>query len=422
MPWLIELYNIYGRVKRKTLENVAMLKIFFTIRYVRVFLSGLILCAASAAFQAGYAAESDGASNQSGKSYAIRNQFLNTVSESYQHAQKWLINNIRDEGIFVYLYDPVNDTYAAENSLTRQLMASRLLAGLAFENTALRQVHKKNLEFIFSHWYKENENGLGYMLFHNQSELAANAMALRTLVHSPFFAGYSNQAQKIAEGIVSLMNKDGSLKPWFRAADPEINEDLYSGAAILSLGEYAAKSNQGKYLLAAITAQEFYLNKYITYLDQNNFAAGMPRHTISLANLFKMTSRDEYADAVFRLNDALIKYQDTTRVIGRFHQPEYLKSGQPDSSTDGVYTESLAYAYELAKQKNDFMHQAVYKNAIQLSVKHLTGLQYTKEYSKDSDRKDQVEGAFRISTENQRIRIDCTQQVMDAYRKIMEVY
>ncbi len=406
-------------MKRK---SDAMLKIHCPMRIVRVFLIVLILCAASAAFQAGYAAESDAAKNQSGKSYATRNQFLNTVSESYQHAKKWLINNIRDEGIFVYLYDPVNDTYAAENNMTRQLMASRLLAGLAFENTALRQVHKKNLEFIFAHWYRENENGLGYMLFDNQSELAANAMALRTLVHSPFFAGYSNQAQKIAEGIVSLMNQDGSLKPRFRAADPEINEDLYSGAAILSLAEYAAKSDQGKYLISAITAQEFYLNQFITHLDQNNFPAGMPWHTISLANLYEMTSRDEYAGAVFRLNDALIKFQDTTQVIGRFHPPAYLKTGPPDSSTDGVYTESLAYAYELAKQKNDFMHQAAYKNVIQLSVKHLTSLQYTKEYSMDSEKKDKVDGAFRISAENQQIRVDCTQHVMDAYRKIMEVY
>jgi hypothetical protein len=399
-----------------------MLKTPFTIRNVSVLLIVLFLCAFCSAFPASYAAESDAVNNLSAKSYATRNQFLKAVSDSYQQAEKWLMNNIRDEGIFVYLYDPVNDTYAAENNMTRQLMASRLFAGLAFENPSLRRAHKRNLQFIIKHWYRENENGLGYMLFRNHSEPAANAMALRTLVHSPFFAEYSGQAKKIAESIVSLMNEDGSLQPWFMAADPEINADLYSGAAILSLVEYAAKSDQGKYLLAAITAQEFYLNKFVTHLDQNNYPAGMPWNTISLANLYKLTSRDEYADAVFRLNDALIKFQDTTQIIGRFHQPGYLKSGQPDSSTDGVYTESVAYAYDLAKQKNDFMHQAGYKTAIQLSVKHLTGLQYTKEYSMDSNRKEKVAGAFRISTENQRIRLDCTQHVMDAYRKIMEIY
>ena len=141
-------------MKRK---SDAMLKSHSTMRIVCVFLSVLFLCAVCAAFQAGYAAESDAANNQSGKSYATRNQFLNIVSESYRHAEKWLMNNIRDEGIFTYLYDPVNDTYAAENSMTRQLMASRLLAGLAFENTVLRRAHKKNLEFILAHWYRENE-------------------------------------------------------------------------------------------------------------------------------------------------------------------------------------------------------------------------------------------------------------------------
>ena len=399
-----------------------MFKTLCSIRKVYFLLTVLLLSNFFAAFQAGYAAEPDTSYNQSVKSYATRKQFLNTVSVSYQQAEKWLINNIRDDGAFVYLYDPVNDTDAEGNSMTRQLMASQLFAGLASENSTLRQAHKKNLEFIFANWYNQNENGLGYMLFGNQSELAANAMALRTLVHSPFFAGYANQAQKIAEGIVSLINQDGSLKLRLRAADPEIKEDLYSGAAILSLAEYAAKSDQGKYLLSAITAQEFYLNKYVTHLDQNTFAAGMPWHAISLANLYKMTLRDEYAGAVFRLNDALMKFQDTTRVIGRFHQPGNLKYGPPDSSIDGVFTESLAYAYELARQKNDFVHQAGYKSAIQLSVQHLTGLQYTNDDSMDSDRNDKAEGAFRISAENQRIRVDCTQHVMDAYRKIMEVY
>jgi hypothetical protein len=372
------------------------------------------------------AAQSFAPGTQPKESYSNKKQFLNTVSGSYKDAETWFLNNVRDKGIFIYLYDPYTDSYADKNNMVRQLMSSRLLADLALDNPSLGSVHKKNLRFIFENWYREDNAGRGYIFYDNKSKLGANAMALRTLSYSPFFEIYSIQAKKIADGILSLMDDKGAFEPWFIAPNYKYNRDyfltFYSGEAILGLVEYAIKSGQKEYLRAAIKAQEYYLIKYVDDLEQNYYPSYVPWHTLSLTKLYKLTQRDKYAGAVLRLNDELLKLQDTTKFIGRFHKPEFMRYGKPHSSSDGIYTESLAYALDIAKQKNDLVHQARYDRAIRLSVINLTKLQYTERYSFAAEIKEKAQGAFRNDNGDRRIRIDCTQHIMDAYRKILTEY
>jgi hypothetical protein len=393
------------------------------MQIVRISLILILFCFYSNTLPAGSAAESFVSHNPPKTSFADEKEFLNTVAVSYRNAETWFLNNIRDNGIFVYLYDPYTDDYAVKNNTVRQLMASRLLAELALGDPEIQPVHQRNLQYIFANWYREDNRGAGYIFYDKKSKLGANAMALRTLSFSPIFEAYSNQAQKIANGILSLMKDNGAFEPWFIEPDYKYDKDylltFYSGEAILGLVEYAMRSGNEKYLRAAVTAQEYYLIRYVEQLAQNYYPAYVPWHTMSLSKLNKLTKRDRYATAVLRLNDELLKMQDTTNFIGRFHKPEFLRYGKPHTSTDGVYTESLAYALEIAKEKKDSLRQASYDKAIKLSVMNLTELQYTKRYSFAAEIKEKAEGAFRMNYRDRRIRIDCTQHIMDAYRKIL---
>jgi hypothetical protein len=392
----------------------------------RIFILSFMFCIYLNTLSVSLAAESPMPDRQPNEYFSDKKQFLNTVSGSYKNAETWFLNNIRDNGIFIYHYDPYTDSYAEKNNMVRQLMSSRLLADLALDNPSLGSIHKKNLRFIFENWYREDNAGRGYIFYDNKSKLGANAMALRTLSYSPFFEIYSIQAKKIADGILSLMDARGAFEPWFIAPDYKYDRDyfltFYSGEAILGLVEYAMKSGQKEYLRAAIKAQEYYLIKYVDDIEQNYYPSYVPWHTLSLTKLYKLTQRDKYAGAVLRLNDELLKLQDTTEFIGRFHKPEFMRYGKPHSSSDGIYTESLAYALDIAKQKNDFVHQASYDKAIRLSVTNLTKLQYTERFSFAAEIKEKAEGAFRNDNGDRRIRIDCTQHVMDAYRKILMEY
>ena len=343
------------------------------------------------------------------------------INNSLDKAEKWLISNLREEGYFNYIYYPSTETYSTNNNMIRQLMASRLLAEMSKDNISLQPLHQKNLDYIFYHWYKE-DNDTGYILYNNKSKLGAMAMALRTLVHSPFFNDYQDQAIKLANCIFSLQNPDGSFEPWFIEPDYICDADylltFYSGEAILSLVEMYLKTNNSFYLDVAIESQDFYIDKYVVHLEDNYYPAYVPWHTQSLNKIYNITGNQTYANVVLILNDKLLELQNTEgppEHLGRFYNASTPQYGTPHSSSDGIYTEGLAYAYEIAVYLNDTNHKEKYTNAITLGVQNLITLQYN-----NSDEK--INGAIRCTENDFRIRIDTTQHTIDALRKVLEIY
>ena len=342
------------------------------------------------------------------------------INNSLNPAEKWLTSNLKEKGCFNYIYEPSTGEYPDKNNMIRQLMASRLLAELCQTNSSLETLHQKNLDFIFEYWYEE-DNETGYIFYNNKSKLGANAMALRTLVYSPFFDDYQEKATKLANSIFSLQNTDGSFEPWYIAPDYEYDKDylltFYSGEAILSLVEMYIKTNDSIYLAAAVKSQDFYIDRYVVHLEDNYYPAYVPWHTQSLNKLYKITGEKKYADAIMVLNDKLLEIQDTNdcSTLGRFYDPMHPEYGTPHSSSDGVYTEGLAYAYEVARLINDTEHQNKYKIGIILGVHNLISLQYD-----SSD--DKIDGAISYNIDDYRIRIDTTQHTIDAFRKILDVF
>ena len=63
-------------------------------------------------------------------------------------AEQRLTSNVKDNGGFVYRYDPITDTTPDTNNDIRQLMASRLLAEMATEDSSLRELHQQNLAYV----------------------------------------------------------------------------------------------------------------------------------------------------------------------------------------------------------------------------------------------------------------------------------
>ncbi len=349
------------------------------------------------------------------------------IDQSLGLATEWLVNNFREKGIFVYQYNPKTEKYSRKNNMIRQLMASRLLAELSVSDVALQKLHKKNLDFIFKYWYKEKD-GLGYIYYNSKSKLGAIAMALRTLVYSPFYKDYADKAEKLANTVLKLQNKDGSFEPWF--IDPDYNYDkdylltFYSGEAILSLVELYEKTKDEKYLKAAVVSQDFYIDRYVVHLEENYYPAYVPWHTLSLNKQYKITGNEKYAEAAFVLNDELLKIQNQTgegrkKYLGRFYDSRHPEYGSPHSASDGVYVEGLAYAYELAKLVGDLEHQVKYKKAILLGGSNLINLQFKNpEKFKYPER---FIGAVKYRVGDDRIRVDTVQHAVDALRKVKEI-
>ncbi|MFC1477631.1 beta-L-arabinofuranosidase domain-containing protein [candidate division KSB1 bacterium] len=355
------------------------------------------------------------------------------VRKKYEAAEnlavEWLMNNFNDEGYFTYVYDPEENNYPKSNNMIRQLMASRVLAELSQNDPALCSLHERNLTYIFTHWYMEFL-GHGCIYFNNSSKLGSMAMALRTLTVSPLFEDYSAYAQKFAETILYLQNPNGSFKANLiepnRAFDPEYSLKFYSGEAILSLLEYFEKTGKTEILDAAVKSQEYYLDQYVTHLEHNYYPAYVPWHTMSLSKLYKTTGEKKYADAIFILNDEVLKLQNQSgkpdmKYLGRFYNPDYKDFGTPHSSSDGIYTEGLAYAYEIAGMTEDKEHIETYKTALILAVDNLMRLQFSEEESLMYEYPERVSGGIRYNADDTRIRIDTTQHTADAITKVLEV-
>jgi hypothetical protein len=347
-----------------------------------------------------------------------RKKWLKEVESARNNSLLWIKNNFRDKGLWQYMYEPSTDQFSTRNNEIRQLMTSVLAAKYAGKDSIFSVYHKKNLEFIFKFWYKENQ-GLGYVQYDGKSKLGGNAMFLRALVHSPVYSSYVAQAKKLAMGIISLIQEDGSFVPWFRAPayefDPDYLLTFYSGEAILALLEYYEKSGDAIALSAATKVQNFYLQRYVDDLEQNYYPAYVPWHSLSLNKLYRITSEKRYLEAILVLNDELLKILDKKQFPGRFYNPEYPQYGTPHTSSDGVYTEGLIYAYEAAGILGNKKKADEYYQAMQLASMHLIKAQYQSDLAK-------IHGGIRINEDDARIRLDNVQHTVDAFDKILEVF
>lgn len=345
------------------------------------------------------------------------------IVASYARAEEWLVRSQSKDGDFMYLYDVASDKRLAGNNPIRQLMASRLFAELSHERPKLHGPHLANVEYVLTSWYHVSDSGLGYILFDGSSKLGSNATALRMLTSSPFFERYEVQATALAKGILHLAQPDGSLIPWFVEPDYPYNAKhlmtFYSGEAILALVEFAARSGDVAYLKEAMRIQDYYLDTYVRRLDINYYPAYVPWHTMSLTALYRASGNADYANAVFRLTDKLLELQDRTEFPGRFYSSHYPQYGAPHTASDGVYTEGLAYAYQLAIETGRRRTANRYRVALHLGVRNLLSLQ-VHEYDEPPSPNKAV-GAFRINASDARIRLDNTQHTMDAFRKILQV-
>ncbi|MFH1729418.1 MAG: AMMECR1 domain-containing protein [Pseudomonadota bacterium] len=353
------------------------------------------------------------------------------IKNSLNLAEKWLVDNLEDTGKFIYVYNPSNGTYSQNNNMIRQLMGSRALAEMAMKDKSLLKKHKKNLEYIFKHWYFE-EGDKGYILYKDKSKLGGIAIALRTLIYSPYFEDYKDKAKKLFKTILFLQNEDGSFEPWYKLPhnynyDKERLLNFYSGEALLAMTEYYEKIKDPAILKATTRSQDFYIVRYVKNMKNYYYPAYVPWHTQSLNKLYKITKNKKYAKAIFIMNDELLKIQNqngkpTKDLLGRFYSPAHPHYGTPHSASDGVYTEGVAYAYEIAKIENDEFHKKKYKDAIILGVHNLINLQYVPPKMYYMEYPERVYGAIRFRASDNRIRTDTTQHMIDAFTHILKVF
>jgi hypothetical protein len=350
---------------------------------------------------------------------------VDQIEQSEQLASQWFLDNFQPNGSFPYLYDTQQDVYVAADNDLRQLMASRLLAEMARTDTLARRLHSTNLAYIDSNLLRLTSTGRAYIHFRGHGKLGSIAMALRMLSASPYYGTRAAQAHSFARTIRELMNDEGAFRPLIvGTAGADHTKRLltfYSGEAILALLEYAERYRDTAAFAAARRAQRYYIRQYVSDIHENYHPAYVPWHTLALHRLYVTTGERSYASAAFLLLDTLLAIQDTVDVSGRFFNRDYTEFGPPHAAADAVYTEALAYGYELAHLTKDDTRLERYGKALRRALRHLLSLQITiARAAKLPDHARSV-GAFRSGLGSWRIRIDNTQHALDALRKVLQL-
>lgn len=348
------------------------------------------------------------------------------VAVARERGLEWMMQNF-DGGLFLYEFDPeIADVPNTSNAL-RQLMASRVVASESATDARFTAIHASNLDYVLAEWYQEDAGG-GYVLYKDKSKLGANALLLRTLVYSPNYTEYEDEARQLARGIATLQKDDGSFAAWYVAPDYEYDEEyllhFYSGEAILALVEYYKKSGDETALVTATRAAAYYLHTYVDQIEENYHPAYVPWHTMSYYHLFRLTGDERYRTAIYVLNDRLLELLDTSVVPGRFYKRALEAEGQaaPHSSSDAVYLEGLLYAYETAMLDGDTERMERYQPAIELATTRLVRLQYAQPNPDFAAGAETYLGAIPIRETNPRIRVDTTQHALDAFEQYVRLF
>ena len=357
--------------------------------------------------------------------FSSRTTLRDRVEQANELGKSWLFQNIRTKGLFVYALDPETGEYSTSNNEIRQLMASRVLAQESVHNPTLLDVHRLNLDFIFDFWYRA-DGDIGYVLYDGKSKLGGNAMLLRVLVASPLFDEYVKEAEALARGMLALQdNETGAFRAWYVEPPYAYDEDylltFYSGEALLALLEYHERTGDERWLASAERSADFYIDRYVTHLTEHYYPAYVPWHTLAYSKLYERSGDARYADAIFTMNDKLLELQDREGFVGRFYNPSTPQYGSPHGSSDAVYTEGLAYAYEVAKLVGDRAHERRYREAIERAVANLEWLQYQEAVPAFPLEPERYVGALRTRADSFTVRVDTTQHAVDAFTKLLEV-
>lgn len=354
---------------------------------------------------------------------------LKRLAETRRMAEDWVLANQRKRGDIEYLYHPLTGEQSSRDNDVRQWLTAYTLAHMALEHPEYMDAHKRNLDYLLAAYYRQDERGLGYIFRSRRSKLGGLGLALRALARSPLRAenpDYEDKARRLADGILSLIKPDGSFEAWFVAPSnnsPEREKRLlyfYSGEALIGLLEYAELANAPEYQQAAERVQKRYITLYVEQMAENYYPAYVPWHTLSLSHLFRVTGDRGYAEAAFRLNDKLLEILDRNAYVGRFFNPETPHYGTPHSSSDAVYTESLAAALGTARRAGDKIRVERYREALELALAHMMTNQYKEENAAYPGPRERYLGGFRTNIDDPWIRVDNTSHSADALRGVHE--
>jgi len=334
-----------------------------------------------------------------------------SIYKSITNGYYWFLHSINNKtGRLEYEYYPSTDAYSLNNNHVRQLATLWSITELQqfLHTNKSDELIASMLNYYLS--FQHETKNFFYITIDNESKLANNAFLILSLINQPDYPHQAMLLEKLAKGILSLQQENGSFNTYF-FSDKNTGIDYYPGEAMLSLMKLYKYTSNESYLSAIEKAFHYY--KY--YWENNKNTAFIPWHTQTYALLYKETKDNDLVDFIFEMNDWMIdKYQIQTSPypdeIGGF--PYYY----PTFSTS-VFLEGINDAYDIAVSVSDANHINKYKSAIQDGIRFIMQTQFTENNSFYLINDERALGGFKTSLTDNTIRIDNTQHAVLALMK-----
>lgn len=339
------------------------------------------------------------------------------VEQLVHSASNYLLEQVTDDGSFVYGYYPVTDTVVEGYNIMRhtgtlwslilQYRSTRDEAYLPAINAATGYLVEKNIEFP--------EEGIAYVIDRNAGEakLGANALAILALIE--YMEGleedrYAALVNQLAEGMLRLMDREtGSYYhvlsyPDFRRK-AEFRTVYYDGEATFALAKLYGFSGNQDYLDAAKAALERFIREdYTQHTD----------HWVSYA-----------------VNEVTKHIPDPRYfAFGLRNAGENLHQIYWRDTTSHTYLELLMAAFELydrAVEQDIPLDRTAFNeydliDTIFYRADHMLNGYFFPELAMYTERPDRIADSFFIRHDAFRVRIDDVQHFLGGYRSFAEHY
>ena len=340
-------------------------------------------------------------------------------------ARGWIETNQREDGSLPYAYNAQTQEYGGENNVIRQMITVQGLYALGreLENPRYTAAAARAETYMFDTFYRyDSSRGFGYMVEGENIKLGAAALAvLATREGKAASAPLSARERALLEFILAMQRNDGSFQTFLQDEPTDLNDRFYSGEALTALARAYQATGDRRY--AAALERSF--SHYLDLLEENYMPQYAAWHMQAYTIFYEQTKKEEYATFVYSLADRLIEgmldadIDASSRDEGRFFNPEKSEWGPPHSSSTGIYTEGLTYAYELAMQKGDADRGGRYAAAIRSGTRYLLEVQWTAESAGEFEYSERLIGALKRTPSVGTLRIDQTGHALNAFGRIL---
>ncbi|MBI2618015.1 hypothetical protein HYW58_01015 [Candidatus Kaiserbacteria bacterium] len=355
-------------------------------------------------------------------SFGRNDSSVSPYLEAAQAGGDYLLRQLRDDGSFVYQYNPVTEKVSSSYNIIRHAGTSYSLLEL-YEATNDKK-YLMGAERALEYLKNQNDSCPGVpfahcILYENKIQLGGNALAVLAFVKHAEVSGsdfYLDEAKSLAQFIISSQSPAGEFLIHSMNATTGVIDDFtsvyYPGEAVFALTRLYALDKDEKWISAAHRGAHFLINTRDPKFSAEELGNN---HWLmyALNELHEHRENSLYIADMKRLVDAIVLSQHTGKSgtesgwNGGYYTP-------PRSTPTAIRSEGLIAAYNLFFRVNETGYAEKALESIKQGVDFALRTQFTPEKIMVLKANPKGTGGFHRSLDNYNVRIDYVQHNISA--------